>query len=41
MREDHGYLYLGGLYNNRVGRVKLEGADPTWNNCDAYWGKRS
>ena len=41
MREDHGYLYLGGLYNNRVGRVKLEGADPEWNGCDAYWGKRA
>ena len=28
MREHHGYLYLGGILNNRIGRYKLDGADP-------------
>ena len=28
MREHRGYLFLGGLSNNRIGRHKLEGADP-------------
>ncbi len=37
MREHKGYLYLGGLENNRIGRIKLEGADPTWTGCDSYW----
>ncbi|MBU6501421.1 MAG: ABC transporter permease [Burkholderiaceae bacterium] len=41
MREDRGYLYLGGLENNRIGRVKLEGADPSWVSSECYWGKRS
>lgn len=40
MREDRGYLYLGGLENNRIGRIKLAGADPTWTGCESYWGKR-
>ena len=26
MREHKGYLYLGGLENNRIGRIKLDGA---------------
>ena len=30
MREHRGYLYLGGLSNNRIGRHKLEGADPNF-----------
>jgi ribose transport system permease protein len=29
MREHSGYLYLGGIMNNRIGRLKLDGADPT------------
>ena len=41
MREDRGYLYLGGLENNRIGRIKLEGADPNWTGNDSYWGKRA
>ena len=41
MREDRGYLYLGGLENNRIGRVKLEGADPNWISSECYWGKRT
>jgi len=28
MREHRGYLYLGGISNNRIGRLRLEGADP-------------
>ncbi len=40
MREDRGYLYLGGLENNRIGRIKLEGADPNWTSCENYWGPR-
>ena len=28
MREHKGYLYLGGISNNRIGRLKLEGVDP-------------
>ena len=40
MREHKGYLYLGGLENNRIGRIKLAGADPTWNGYDAYWGDK-
>jgi ribose transport system permease protein len=27
MREHRGYLYLGGISNNRIGRIKLEGSD--------------
>ena len=40
MREHKGYLYLGGLENNRIGRVKLEGADPSWTGYEAYWGSK-
>jgi ribose transport system permease protein len=28
MREHRGYLYIGGISNNRIGRLKLPGADP-------------
>jgi ribose transport system permease protein len=41
MREHKGYLYLGGLENNRIGRIKLQAADQTWTGFDAYWGPRS
>ncbi|MGD0187431.1 MAG: SMP-30/gluconolactonase/LRE family protein [Roseiarcus sp.] len=40
MREERGYLYIGGLSNDRIGRVKLPDADPEWNGPTAYWGKR-
>ncbi len=39
MREHKGYLYLGGLWNNRIGRHKLSGADPTFCGPDSYWGE--
>ena len=38
MREHKGYLYLGGLENNRIGRIRLEGADPTWTGFDGLLG---
>ncbi len=40
MREHKGYLYLGGLENNRIGRIKLDGADETWSGYEAYWGSK-
>jgi ribose transport system permease protein len=41
MREHKGYLYLGGVSNNRIGRYKIPGADPNWVAEDHYWGARS
>ena len=38
MREHKGYLYIGGLENNRIGRLKLPDADPTWTGPRSYWG---
>ena len=38
MREHKGYLYLGGIFNNRIGRYKIPGADPDWTAARAYWG---
>jgi ribose transport system permease protein len=40
MREHKGYLYLAGLENNRIGRIRIEGADPTWTGYEAYWGNK-
>ena len=39
MREHKGYLYLGGVYNNRIGRYKIPGADPAFNDRHLYWGR--
>jgi ribose transport system permease protein len=36
--EHRGYLYLGGIVNNRVGRCRIEGADPDFTNQGSYWG---
>lgn len=36
--EHRGYLYLGGILNNRVGRLRIEGADPDFTNQGSYWG---
>jgi ribose transport system permease protein len=41
MREHKGHLYLGGLENNRIGRIKLDGVDESWTDYDAYWGSKS
>jgi ribose transport system permease protein len=40
MREHKGYLYIGGLENNRIGRLRLPDADPTWTSMNSYWGER-
>ncbi|HYM29768.1 MAG TPA: SMP-30/gluconolactonase/LRE family protein [Candidatus Cybelea sp.] len=40
MREHKGYLYLGGLENNRIGRIKLHDVDATWTDFEAYWGNK-
>ncbi len=37
MREHKGYLYLGGISNNRIGRYRLKGMDPNWTSQNAYW----
>lgn len=37
--EHKGYLYLGGVSNNRIGRVRLPDADPEWTARKDYWGK--
>ncbi len=39
MREHKGWLYLGGITNNRIGRVRLPNADPNWSAWSDYWGK--
>ncbi|PPQ14898.1 ABC transporter permease [Bradyrhizobium sp. AC87j1] len=41
MREHRGYLYLGGIANNRIGRFKLDNADPDFVQYDKRWGKSS
>jgi ribose transport system permease protein len=40
MREHKGYLYVGGILNNRIGRYKLPGADKTWTGPISYWGSK-
>jgi ribose transport system permease protein len=37
VREHKGWLYIGGLENNRIGRLRLPDAHPTWNGWDSYW----
>ncbi len=38
MREHKGYLYLGGIYNNRIGKYRIPGADGGWEGVATYWG---
>ena len=38
MREHKGALYLGGVTNDKIGRLALEGADPEWSGPESYWG---
>jgi ribose transport system permease protein len=40
MREHKGFLYIGGILNNRIGRYRIEGADSDWTSNESYWGKR-
>lgn len=37
MREHKGYLYIGGVYNNRLGRLRLPDADPDFYDRDLYY----
>ncbi|MBX4922266.1 hypothetical protein HJA76_21745 [Rhizobium bangladeshense] len=39
MREHEGGLYLGGVTNNRIGRLTLDGAVSDWIGPESYWGK--
>ncbi len=39
MREHKGHLYIGGIFNNRVGRLRLDGADAGWTGWSSYWGR--
>ena len=41
MREHKGWLYLGGISNNRVGRYKVPDGDPAWVGMDTYWGSKT
>ena len=36
--EHRGHLYRGGIVNNRVGRVRLTGADDSCTSQGSYWG---
>jgi ribose transport system permease protein len=40
MREDHGVLYIGGTYNNRIGKWRIPGADESWGAVESYWGRK-
>ena len=37
MREHKGWLYLGNVFNNRIGRIPLPDADPAWTSAASYW----
>jgi ribose transport system permease protein len=41
MREHKGHLYLGGITNNRIGRIKLNRGDKDWVSSNSYWGKKA
>ncbi|MDQ0395715.1 ABC transporter permease [Labrys monachus] len=38
MREHKGQLFVGGILNNRIGRLDLAGADESWTGPASYWG---
>ncbi|MDO6966179.1 ABC transporter permease [Rhizobium alvei] len=38
MREHKGYLYLGGITNNRIGRIRLPDRNDRWSSYQNYWG---
>ncbi|MGE3871742.1 MAG: ABC transporter permease [Parvibaculaceae bacterium] len=40
MREHKGYLYVGGILNNRLGRYRIPDADPQWTGPSSYWGAK-
>jgi ribose transport system permease protein len=37
MREHRGSLYLGGIFNNRIGRLPLSDSDPDWSGAVFPW----
>ncbi|WP_169566452.1 ABC transporter permease [Sneathiella limimaris] len=39
MREHKGHLYIGGINNNRIGKLKLENTDPEWTGLKSYRGR--
>jgi ribose transport system permease protein len=39
MREHEGALYLGGVTNNKIGRMELNGGDRNWQGPESYWRK--
>jgi ribose transport system permease protein len=39
MREHKGALYLGGVTNNKIGRLVLDRADAAWTGPGSYWKK--
>ncbi|MBK8160943.1 MAG: SMP-30/gluconolactonase/LRE family protein [Rhodospirillaceae bacterium] len=39
MREHEGALYLGGVTNDKIGRLPLDGADRNWTGPASYWGR--
>lgn len=39
MREHAGALYMGGVTNNKIGRIPLENADSRWTGPASYWGR--
>ena len=39
MREHKGWLYLGGVSNNRIGRYRIPDADPAWTAHASYRGE--
>lgn len=39
MREHAGSLFLGGVTNDKIGRLTLADADPRWNGPESYWGR--
>jgi len=40
-KEHKGYLYIAGVFNNRVGKWKIPDADPEWSGPENYWGTKS
>jgi len=41
MREHRGALYLGGVTNNKIGRLDLADADTGWTGPESYWGQKN
>lgn len=39
MREHEGALYLGGVTNDKIGRLRIEGGDGAWRGPESYWGR--